>query len=244
MNNQNHDHRFDFESISGCILGTAMGDAVGLKREGLSRDRAIRLHGDQPSPDLIFGRGFCSDDTEHTILVAAAFLRSGGNVDAFKKIFAGYLKKWLLTLPAGIGLGTLRAILKSFLVGPDNSGVFTAGNGPAMRSALLGLLARDEQHMRELVRASTRLTHTDPKAEDGAFVVAKAARFAAMNSSADPIQFIEQLVASMDESELKQHLEAAIESLQSGHSPGQYVELRGWGKGPTGYINQSVPAAV
>ena len=141
---------FDIDRIAGCILGTAIGDAAGLKREGLSRDRAIWLHGESPSPELIFGRGFCSDDTEHTVLVGLAFLRSGGEVPRFTKIFAGLLRKWLITLPAGIGLGTLKAILKSFFVGASRSGAKSAGNGPAMRAALIGILADDAQHLEEL----------------------------------------------------------------------------------------------
>jgi ADP-ribosylglycohydrolase len=52
-----------FHHILGCLLGTA----VGLRREGLSRRRAVRMYGGSPlSPTLFLGRGFWSDDTEHT----------------------------------------------------------------------------------------------------------------------------------------------------------------------------------
>ena len=57
-----------YSNILGCLLGTALGDAVGLRREGLSRQRAMRLYGGAPlQPNLLFGWGFCSDDTEHTL---------------------------------------------------------------------------------------------------------------------------------------------------------------------------------
>lgn len=236
-------HR-EFESIFGCILGTAIGDAVGLKREGLSRDRAIWLHGKKPSPDLIFGKGFCSDDTEHTVLAGVAILESNGEVNKFKKRFASLLRKWLLTCPAGIGLGTLRAIIKSFFAGPDRSGVNSAGNGPAMRAAILGVMAHDDQHLAALVQASTRITHADPRAEEGALVVTQAARFAANNPSGDVIHFIRSIAAKLSGDELKSHFENMLKALDSKMKPHEFAASQGWAKGATGYINQSVPMAV
>lgn len=242
MNDQSND--IESSKISGCILGTAIGDAVGLKREGLSRDKAIWLHGRNPSPDLIFGKGFCSDDTEHTVLVGVAFLKSGGDVESFKRIFAKLLRRWLLTCPAGIGLGTLRSILKSFFVGPNRSGSTSAGNGPAMRAGLIGLLANSQQHLKELIRASTRITHADPRAEEGALVVAQAARFAAKNPESNPIEFLDHITPTLQGEELRNHFVAMREALIARHEPHDFAASRGWEKGPTGYVNQTVPMAV
>src|SRR4029079_1298112 len=138
-----------YQHILGCLLGTAVGDAVGLRREGLSRARALRMYGGPPlMPALVWGRGFCSDDTEHTLMVARALALSAGNPEHFEAFLAADLKRWLLTLPAGVGLATLRACLK-LLIGfaPRHSGVFSAGNGPAMRSALTGVCASDERQL-------------------------------------------------------------------------------------------------
>ena len=72
-----------------------------------------------------------------------------------------------------MGLATARAILKLWIGrDPRNSGVFSAGNGPAMRAGLLGLVAKDDEELRALVSASTRITHTDPRAERAALLVA------------------------------------------------------------------------
>ena len=71
MNRQGH--------ILGCILGIAAGDAIGLPREGLSARRAERMFGDSPmSQRFMFGRGMCSDDTEHTVMLGLAYLASAG----------------------------------------------------------------------------------------------------------------------------------------------------------------------
>src|SRR5438874_11337928 len=86
--------------IAGAILGTAVGDALGLPREGLGRDRARRLFGPPPlSHRLVLGRGLVSDDTEHTCLVGQALLRRPDDASAFARSLAWGLRWWLLRLP-------------------------------------------------------------------------------------------------------------------------------------------------
>ncbi len=121
-----------------------------------------------------------SDDTEHTCMVAQALISSGGDLPAFRDSLSWNMRLWLLYLPAGVGSATLRAILKLLLgFPPDRSGVYSAGNGPAMRSAIIGVSYGDNQSkMRDLVKISTKTTHTNPKAEWGALAVAIAAQMA------------------------------------------------------------------
>ena len=154
------------DAIVGCLLGTAVGDAIGLPSEGLSPQRQRRLFTNIDSHRLLFARGMTSDDTEHTCLLANALIESAGDEGIFQRELAHGLRTWLLTLPAGVGLATLRATIKLCIgVGPQHSGVFSAGNGPAMRSALIGVCyGQDQMRMRRLVSISTRITHTDPKA--------------------------------------------------------------------------------
>ena len=54
------------KAIIGCILGTAVGDALGLPYEGLSPTRARKLLGPPDRHRFILRRGMISDDTEHT----------------------------------------------------------------------------------------------------------------------------------------------------------------------------------
>src|SRR5262249_11838055 len=157
-------------------------DSLGLPREGLSRRRARRLFSDPPLRQHFFlGRGMTSDDAEHTCMTAQALLRSRDDPERFVRSLAWRLRFWLLGLPAGIGYATLRAILKLWLgFSPHRSGVFSAGNGPAMRAALLGVcLGDDPERLRAFVRASSRLTHTDPRAELGSYLIALAAHHGA-----------------------------------------------------------------
>jgi ADP-ribosyl-[dinitrogen reductase] hydrolase len=234
------------QSILGCLLGTAVADAVGLKREGMSRERARRMYGGAPlEASLVFGRAFCSDDTEHTLMVGRALALSAGCVEKFEQTFAADLRKWLLTCPAGIGLATLRSCLKLLLgFGPRRSGVFSAGNGPAMRAALIGVWAKDDAALVDLVQASTRITHTDPKAVAGALIVARAARLARTDSRPDPRRFLADEAARGEGDELRTRLEAAVAALGRGETCQDFATSQGWSRGISGYVNQTVPAAL
>ncbi|MEO0843415.1 MAG: ADP-ribosylglycohydrolase family protein, partial [Cyanobacteria bacterium J06643_5] len=183
------------KSITGCLLGTAIGDAFGLPYEGLLKQRQNKLYPNIKNHNFIFNKGMISDDTEHTCMVAQSLIVSAGNTSVFTKQLAYRLKFWLLGLPAGIGSATLKSIIKLWLGFPaDKSGVFSAGNGAAMRSTIIGVCyGNDIQKLRELVKASTRITHTDIKAEYGALAVALAAYLSSQKLIISPQIYYEKL---------------------------------------------------
>ena len=114
-------------AIIGCLLGTAVGDAMGLPMEGLSRGRQQRVYPAIKGYHLLFGRGMVSDDTEHACMVSQAIIASGGEEKAFAKELAWRMRRWLLALPAGVGFATLRATLKLWMGYPAHrSGVYSA----------------------------------------------------------------------------------------------------------------------
>ncbi len=158
--------------IEGCLIGAAVGDAMGLPYEGLSTRRSRRWLRSPLEHRFVFGRGMVSDDTDHLVFVTQALLLSRGDVQAFRHHLAWRLRWWLLCLPAGIGWATLRGLLRLWC-GLRNSGVFSAGNGPSMRSAMVGAMFADDALQRQRhVAASTELTHTDPQALAGAMAIA------------------------------------------------------------------------
>jgi len=232
--------------LLGCLLGTALGDAAGLRREGLSRQRADRMYGNLPiAPQLILGHGFCSDDTEHTQMVGRALVSSAGDVPMFEQHFARQLKCWMLTLPAGVGWATLRSCIKLLLgLGAARSGVFSAGNGPAMRSALIGAWTKSSAECEGLVRSCTRMTHTDPKAEVASLLIAKAASLKAHRVSISPIEFLETESHTVTDDELGEYLRSAVVALEAGKTSREFADSQGWSRGVSGYINHSVPAAL
>ena len=175
------------DRYQGCLLGTAVGDSVLLPGEGLSRRRiAARFPG--PLRHRLLGRrGMVSDDTEHTFLTGQALLEAGDDSDRFAHALARRLRWWLLSMPGGCGMATARGLLRSWVgFSPARSGVWSAGNGPAMRSAILGVRwSHDEVQRRAFVRASTLITHRDPQAEIAALAVADAA---AWSVRGDPLE--------------------------------------------------------
>jgi ADP-ribosylglycohydrolase len=239
------------DRVAGVVLGTAVGDALGLPREGLSPRRARRLFG---GPLLrhhfLFGRGMVSDDTEHTCMVAQALLRAPDDVGAFARSLAWQLRLWLLGLPAGTGRATLRAVLKLWLgFPPHRSGVWSAGNGPAMRAAVLGVsLGQDRERLRAFVRASTHITHTDPQAERGAFLVALAAHPGATHGPRGvrgEVFLGEARQATPDLDDKLRGLLGAVEAHLTRAAPAAELaaDLR-LGRGVTGYVYHTVPLAL
>jgi ADP-ribosylglycohydrolase len=239
------------DAIAGCLLGTAVGDALGLPAEGLPPARLRRLFPDGTRHRFLAGRGMVSDDTEHACMVAQALIASAGDPQRFARHLAGELKRWLLAVPAGAGLATLRATLRLLGgIGPDRSGVFSAGNGPAMRAPLLGVcFGADPERLRQLVRASTRLTHTNPKAETGALAVALAAYLASRHEAVAPERYLRELrclLGSVDEApELVERIEKAAAGAERGESPAEFAAAMGWERrGVGGYIYETVPAVL
>ncbi|HEX7653546.1 MAG TPA: ADP-ribosylglycohydrolase family protein, partial [Verrucomicrobiae bacterium] len=64
------------EALRGVLIGTAVGDSLGLPAEGLSRKTIQKRWGGGWRQRLIFGRGMISDDTEHACFVAQSLLRN------------------------------------------------------------------------------------------------------------------------------------------------------------------------
>lgn len=242
-------------ATTGCILGTAVGDAMGLACEGLSRRRQSRLF---PRLDgyrlLPFGKGMCSDDTEHTCMLAQSLIATAGSRSAdemqqrFASDFAWRLRFWVLGMPAGIGLATLRAVFKLWIGFPPRySGVYSAGNGPAMRIAPIGVCyGADPALMRALVRAATRITHTDPKAEHGALAVALAAHLSATGADIDPADYARRLRALLgsEPGELLPLVDKVADSVARRESTADFAAGSGCAQGVSGYILHTVPAAL
>ena len=237
------------DAIVGCILGTAVGDALGLPYEGLSPRRASRVFKERGRHHFLFGRGMVSDDTEHTCLVAEAVLEAQGNPQVFAQRFAWSLRWWLLGIPAGVGLATLRACLRLWMgVPPHLSGVFSAGNGPAMRSALLGVAYGDNPTVLcEMVGISTRITHVDSKALSGALTVAIAAHASSSGASIPPGDFAGLIHARLDgccAEEFLQLVDGACLSAGRGEPLSRFAESIGCGNGISGYMLHTVPCVV
>lgn len=235
-------------ALTGSMLGTAVGDALGLACEGLSPARQLKMFPSLDRYGFLFGIGMISDDTEHTVMVAQSLIESGGDEGHFARDFAWRLKGWLLALPAGIGMATGRAIIKLLLfIPPTWSGVKSAGNGPAMRAAVLGVAYGDEpDKLASLNRISARITHRDDRAEHGALAVAVAAHLSATTSAhLTPQDFVATMAARLpQDSATLAAIRGVAASLARGENATAFVTGLGSKNGVTGYMLHTLPAVL
>jgi ADP-ribosylglycohydrolase len=115
-----------------------------------------------------------------------------------------------------------------------------------MRAAIFGATIDDIPKLLEYVRASSRLTHTDPKAEFGAVAVALAARESSQIDSVSAERWLELVSQSLpDEAQdFIGMLISAIASTRKNESTLTYAKSIGLGRGVSGYTYHTVPVAI
>lgn len=231
---------------------------MGLPAENLHPRRVARLFPNLDRPRFLFGHGMGSDDTEHACMTAQALLRSGGDRHRFRRSLAWRLRWWFLAGPAGIGRATLLACLRLWFGVPSyKSGVKSAGNGPAMRAAIMfvtagcpwepdGLDCLYEPGFWPWIGDSTRLTHRDLQADLGAFAVRLVAASAADRASPpNPAEWgwLEAL-SSFGDTVTHRNLQAIRPAYQAGKSVAEFAAELKLTRGVTGYIAHTMPVAI
>ncbi|TRZ87180.1 MAG: hypothetical protein D4R88_09695 [Methanosarcinales archaeon] len=174
---------------TGCMLGAAIGDAIGKQNEGLSRkdilsNGYIKDYGKVPAgcPGENLRAGQYTDDTEQMILLAQSLIKWNG-FDAGD--FAERIAQW--------GADALADPVRKDLVGPSsfaavsrlnsgiswkNSGSRIPSCGSSMRAAPLGLFYSDLDEVEEKAALSSIPTHNSSGAIAGAVAVAVGVRCA------------------------------------------------------------------
>ncbi len=238
--NASHPH-----SILGSLLGTAVGDAMGLPMEGLSRQCIARRWGRRPLRHrLALGRGMLSDDSEHTMMLAAALTAHGDEIAAFQRAFSWKLRWWFLALPAGVGMATATAILRLWLGFPAwRSGVKSAGNGAAMRSAIVGVVFREDAvKRRKFALAACRVTHRDTRAEESAVLVAEAAALASSCApAAEVLRTLDRLISTV---EMRGRFAKLVPMLAAHAGVDEYARGIGCERGVSGFAPDTVAVAL
>ncbi|UOP11686.1 ADP-ribosylglycohydrolase family protein [Pseudomonas palleroniana] len=158
----------------GAFYGLALGDALGMPTQSLSREQvrtqfgAITAlqdaHADQPiAPNM--PAGSITDDTEQAILVGELLVEGQGRIDP--QVLAQRLIDWEAAMRAKgsqdlLGPSTKRAI-EMILAGhtPQESGRYGTTNGAAMRITPVGIAAdiRDPAQFIQAVIQACQVTH-------------------------------------------------------------------------------------
>jgi poly(ADP-ribose) glycohydrolase ARH3 len=167
------------ERFAGCLLGLAVGDALGAHFEGQSPDFLARRY--RQASDLIehppAGELWYTDDTQMAIGIAETLITCGhiDENELCRRFAVNYVPQ------RGYGRGA-RVVLEAMVQGDDHKylaanhfpgGSF--GNGAAMRVAPVGLIFRhDHDRIWEQAKLSALPTHVHPLGVEGAQVLALA----------------------------------------------------------------------
>lgn len=194
------DSRTVEDRFVGCLLGLAVGDALGAHFEGqspgflASRYRSVGELINNPPP----GELWYTDDTQMAIGVAETLV-SSGRIDEetlCARFAANYIPQ------RGYGRGA-RVVLQAMCDGEDHrhwaENLFPGGsfgNGAAMRVAPVGLMFRDDHNaVWEQAHLSSLPTHVHPLGIEGAQIVALAVALASTSVEFDRSAFFQQLTS-------------------------------------------------
>ena len=190
------------DRVRGCLLGMAVGDALGAPLEGLGAQQ-IRAHYQQVT-DYVDGArawkktpyrwrmpGLYTDDTQQALALCDVLLARGRiDADALATIYLDMATPERGYAGAHRGVGrSFRQVLADLRRGvpPSRTGQASAGIGAAMRIAPLGLYFGDDvDAMHEGVMAASLMTHRDVRSLAGALAVAHAVRRLADGAGRDP----------------------------------------------------------
>jgi ADP-ribosylglycohydrolase len=106
------------------------------------------------------------------------------------------------------------------------------------------VFGNNSQKLRELVKASTRLTHTDPKAEFGALAVAMAAYLSSQRSNVTPQNYYFTLQNYINDVEFLKLIKPACDSVDCNIGTQSFAAQMGLGRGVSGYIYHTVPVVI
>jgi ADP-ribosylglycohydrolase len=220
------------DRIVGCLLGGAIGDAMGGPHEGKP----------PPVDPCAGGPWRLSDDTQLTLATCEAVV-DAGRVDpsAIASAFLAWFRGRRLT---GIGASTWHA-LNGLAAGGHwalvgRKGEMAAGNGAAMRIAPLAFLCDPaERADRLLIRDVCRITHHNDEAYAGALAVVLAVRALAPSGPGSPSPLASIVAERLPDCRVRERL-SALAGLPAGTGIPAVAERYGC----SGYVAHTVPLAV
>jgi poly(ADP-ribose) glycohydrolase ARH3 len=218
------------DRFRGCLLGLAVGDALGGRFEGQtaahirSRFPTLAALLEYPQDELWY-----TDDTQMTIGVAETLAAFGEILE--ERLCAAFVANYMPS--RGYGRGA-RAVLSAMEDGRDYRQVAAEyfpggsyGNGAAMRVAPIGLLFRDQSaRLWEQARLSALPTHVHPLGVEGAQVLAFAVALCCGMERFDRADFFARLRSACTSDVFRDKLELAarVRSLEDLAQLGNGIE--------------------
>lgn len=218
----------------GCLLGQVVGDSLGSLVEFRSpRDIArqyphgVRDLADGGTWNTIAGQP--TDDSELALDLARTLVgQTSWSSEAVAAAYAG----WYASRPFDIGGTTRQALSAAAAAAQDKAGSArkaanreSQANGALMRSAPIGIWARDAAEAAAAARHDAALTHPHPvcQAASAAFVAAIATGI----GGGDREAMLAAAEAAMPEPDAAP-LRAALARARAGEGPGDFMRQQGW----------------
>jgi ADP-ribosylglycohydrolase len=195
------------ESFTGCLIGQCLGDALGLPVEGKSPEVCSR-YVEQIMTRLRFGVsgadlmdispyrfGQYTDDSQLARELVRSYVACGSfDPEDYARRIAEIFAEGRVV---GEGLATHEAAMRLIDGVPwDEAGTPapSAGNGPAMRAAPVGLICYDDSpSLLRIAHDQGRITHKDPRCSAGSVVIAGAVNLALRWKEIDAELFLDKL---------------------------------------------------
>jgi ADP-ribosylglycohydrolase len=229
--------------MSNVLLGTAIGDALGVPFETklVNYEPLMAWDGKtflgSPYHKLLPGQ--FSDDTQMSLEVAESLIANKGfDPDDLAKRYT----EWMTSGRArGWGRTTLAAI-QNLVNGVhwSASGIAgSLGNGTAMRAAPFGVWFRNDLHsLVEIVKIDSAITHVSEDAQAGAIAIALAAAYAVNN---DTDNLLEKIWAHLPDSKVKNSIYSLGSLVEAEHiSPASALSILG----TKANVKETVPSAL
>jgi len=238
----------EIERFEGCIVGHAVGDALGAPVEFMTRKEILAAHGPEGVTDFVpwttaahkFPRGSYTDDTQMMLATAFGMLdaleisRSGGFEDVPAAVYARY-REWLATQsepgyarrPGSTCIDALTSGVAGCVYDAIND---RKGSGGIMRVAPAGLVERPVRAF-ETAAEIAALTHGHPtgylSAGFYADVISRVVRGADISTAVAETREI--LLGYDDYDETLEAVDRAVELYMSDVHPVEAVQLIGEG---------------
>lgn len=217
------------DRVHGCLLGGALGDAIGNVFEGTP------VKTDLPLPNRLT----LTDDTQLTVATCESIIQSRGVVpEIVAKRFLHWYRSRRLT---GLGSSTLKALTELDAGGHwamvGATGERAAGNGAAMRIAPLAFLLDPTNPLqRTTIRDVCRITHRNDEAYSGALAMVCSMRHLVGGNLIHNLSLLD-LANSLFDSHVR-------DRLMEVHEGDLSVQSYAAKFGSTGYVADSVPLAL
>lgn len=217
------------DRVAGCLLGGALGDAIGSAFEG-----------GEPGPDFALPESLrITDDTQLTIATCESIAKT--SAVAPEQIALSFLRWFRDRRITGIGSSTLKALTELDVGGHwamvGATGERAAGNGAAMRVAPLAFfLDPDNDAQRQTIRDTCRITHRNDEAYIGALAILRTLRHVVLGGKLEP-GFLPLLVDKLPDSRVRDRLaDVCKHSVNIQQYANQFAT--------SGYVVDSVPLAI